>query len=162
MYLIGRINSTFGIKGELKLKNLSDFDRFYKGAIVLLKDGTKLEVENVRSGKNFDIIKFKNYNDIDTSRQIANNDLYTDQEPYLEENEYTYKHIKNLKVFDQNNNLIGKVIDVLFLPNQEVLKILTNDDKKIMIPFVSNFILEVDNEKIIVKIIEGILWFLIL
>lgn len=157
MYLIGRINSTFGIKGELKLKILTDFNRFYKGAIVLLKDGTKLEVENIRSGKNFDIIKFKNYNDIDTSRKISNNDLYTDKEPELNENEYTYKHIKNLKVYDTNDNLIGHVIDVLFLPNQEVLKILTTNEKKIMIPFVSNFIISVDNEKIIVKLIEGIL-----
>lgn len=157
MYLIGRINSTFGIKGELKLKNLSDFDRFYKGAIVLLSDGTKLEVENIRSGKNFEIIKFKNYNDIDQARTIANNDLYTDQEPSLEDDQYTYQMIKNKKVYTNNNEYVGIVKDIIFLPNQEVLKILKDDQEYCLVPFVDEFIQNVDDEKIIIKVIEGLL-----
>lgn len=157
MYLIGRINSTFGIKGELKLKNFSDFDRFYKGAIVLLEDGTKLEVESVRSGKNFDIIKFKNYNNIDQSRQIANNDLYTDEKPDLEKGQYTYQMIKNLDVYTNTNVYVGKVIDIIFLPNQEVIKILKEDKKTVMVPFVKNFIKEVLEDKIIINTIEGLI-----
>ena len=36
MYLIGYITTTHGVKGELKVKNLSDYDRFHVNTQVII------------------------------------------------------------------------------------------------------------------------------
>ena len=44
MYQIGKITNTHGIKGEVKIYNLSDFNRFFVGAkIYVMLQGKKVE-----------------------------------------------------------------------------------------------------------------------
>jgi hypothetical protein len=55
MYLIGNITNSHGIRGEVKIYNYSDFNRFFIGAIVFVMiKGVKktFEIERVRGIKN--------------------------------------------------------------------------------------------------------------
>ena len=57
MYVLGKTTTSHGIKGELKIKNLSDYDRFYSGEEVFIDD-ERLIIKSVRSHKNFLLVSF--------------------------------------------------------------------------------------------------------
>ena len=61
MYEIGVITTTHGIKGEVKVKNLSDFDRFKKNELVYIIFNNKeleLKIENIKHQAKNLIVKF--------------------------------------------------------------------------------------------------------
>ena len=66
--------------------------------------------------------------------------------------------IKSVK--DVNNQKIGIVEDVIEVPQGEILKILKNNQEYALVPYVSEFIVDVDinEKKIIIDPIEGLLW----
>ena len=76
-----------------------------------------------------------------------------------EKNTYYFSDLINCEIIDQNSNYIGKVITVEDYPAQRTLRIKT-EGKDVLIPFVNAFIKNVDieNKKIYVNIIEGMLW----
>ena len=67
--------------------------------------------------------------------------------------------IINLKVVDDSGNEIGRVIDINEVPQGEILVIKKNNGGKALIPFVNEFIKEIDIENglIIITPIEGLL-----
>ena len=62
------------------------------------------------------------------------------------------------KTYDQFNEYIGIVKDILILPTQEVLEIEKENGKIVMVPFVEAFMkeIDVDNKTIIIEVIEGL------
>lgn len=163
MYEIGLITTTHGIKGELKVRDLSDFDRFKKDEevfIVFNNEEIHLTVENVKYQKNNLIVKFYEYNNINEVLDYKGLLIYSKEKGTLEEGEYHYEDLFDLDVYDDKNNLIGKVTDIMDLPHGKVL-VVTKDNERNLIPFHGEFIKEVKDDKIIVTPIEGLLWLLI-
>jgi len=166
MYEIGLITTTHGIKGEVKVRNLSDFERFNKGDLVYIiynKEKINLEIENVRSQAKNLIVKFKEFNNINEVINYKGLIIYSNERAELLENEFYYEDLYDLKVYDNLNNYLGTVNEVMELPHGEVLVVINKEsNKRHLIPFVDEFIVSVDDEKIIIKPIEGLLWLLIL
>lgn len=160
MFEIGKITTTHGIRGEVKVNNLSDFDRFTKGAKVFIISNDKridLEVENVK-GKidNKMIVKFKNFNNINEVLEYRGLTIYSDTRGKLDENEFYFEMLIGLEAYTDKDELIGEVVDVIELPHGHLLEIVSNE-KKHLVPFVDEFIISVDKEKVIIKPIEGLL-----
>ena len=166
MYEIGLITTTHGIKGEVKVRNLSDFERFNKWDLVYIiynKEKINLEIENVRSQAKNLIVKFKEFNTINEVINYKGLIIYRNERAELLENEFYYEDLYDLKVYDNLNNYLGTVNEVMELPHGEVLVVINKEsNKRHLIPFVDEFIVSVDDEKIIIKPIEGLLWLLIL
>ncbi len=165
MKKIGKIVNTKGLKGEIKVLSSSDFKqiRFKKNNILYIKKDNEyipLTVHNWYAHKNFDIIKFKEYNYIDEVEKILNLDLYGEKldDSILNDDEYFFEQLVGFKVYE-NDNLIGEVTEVLDQANKTYLRIKKVNNKKIYFPFVKEFLQKVEksNEKIYINSIEGLL-----
>lgn len=160
MYEIGIITTTHGIKGELKVKELSDFNRFVKGEKMFVVENNEqinLTVEAVRVHKNSLIVKFSEFNDINDVLRFKDLVIYSNTQGKLLEGEYYFQDLIDLEVYTDENKYVGIVTEVLEVPNGYILEIY-DEDKKILVPFKEEFILEITNQKVIIKPIEGLIW----
>lgn len=159
MYEIGIITTTHGIKGELKVKELSDFDRIQKGEqffVMFNNEKISLTVETVRNHKQILVVKFKEYNNINDVLVFKDLIIYSNTQGELLENEYYFQDLIDLKVFTDDNKYLGVVTEVRELPHGHLLEI-WDLDKKVLIPFEEVFIKSVSEDKIIVSLIEGLI-----
>ncbi|MFA5543454.1 MAG: ribosome maturation factor RimM [Bacilli bacterium] len=160
MYKVGKIIGTHGIKGELKVKSETDFDRFKKGSILFLKQNdkyTEIKINSHRVHKGFDLITFNNLDNINLVLEFVGLEIYTTHSPSdLDDDEYFIEDLVGMKVVDQNNINIGIVVDMLEVPQGHILEI-NNNGKKSLIPFVGEFIKEINDDVIVVETIEGLL-----
>ena len=77
----------------------------------------------------------------------------------LKKGEYFFADLKACEVFDENNNLLGKVKEVEEFPAQITLRVKANNGKEFLVPFVKFFIknIDIENKKITINVIEGML-----
>ena len=161
MYQIGKITNTHGIKGEVKIYNLSDFNRFFIGneIYVMIKDVKKtFTIEQVRPQGTVLIVKFKDFNDINEILPYKGEFLYSDEKPDLDEDDYHYDDLLEKEVFNESGERLGKVTSLIPVPQGHLLEIEKLNGKKALIPFVDEFVIEIEEDKIIIRPIEGLLW----
>jgi len=159
MFEIGIITGTHGIKGEVKVKSFSDFDRFKKNeSFFILNDDKKtlISVESSRLQKNLLIVKFKEYNDINEVINFKGKIIYSDNRGKLKKNEFYHDDLIGMKVYYDDHKFLGIVSDVIEQPKNHLLEI-KNKHKKYLIPFIKEFIVSVD-ENILIRTIEGLIW----
>lgn len=157
---IGKVIGTFGIKGELKVYSESDFIeyRFRKGAKIFLvsqKNTFECYVSNFRFHNKNLLIKINDINDINLVEKYIGYEIYVDasDEPELENDEYYIDDLVGIEAFDEKNNYIGIVEDFIEVPQGHIMEI-KKDKNKILIPFVDEYILDITDDKIIIKVPE--------
>ena len=161
---VGQIVGTFGIKGELKFHSESDFieDRLSKGNVLYLKQNDTYEpitIDSARLHKNNYMITINGHNNINDVLKYVGFSLYVDttKAKELEDGVYYCDDLIGLKVYNQNDEYLGTVTDVIDVPSAAILEVI-NEDKKVLIPFVNEFIILIDDEKIVINEIEGLRW----
>lgn len=159
-YRCGQIMTTHGLKGEVKVKSFSDFDRFSKGKrLFIFHKEQYIEVIVHHSsifGKNL-LVAFENMLDINLIEKYHGDELFIsedDRQDDLSEDEFYHTDLIGKEVVNQNNEPRGVVIEIKTLPASDYL-IVSYQGKKVYIPFIDEFILEVGN-KIEVNEIEGL------
>jgi 16S rRNA processing protein RimM len=162
MYRIGKITSTHGIKGEVKIYNLSDFDRFlvgYKVFVMVNDQKHEFTIERVRESKNVLIVKFLEFNDINEILPYKGLYVYSDADvsEQLESNDYHYEDVIGKKVMTEQLEQVGIASALIEVPQGHLLEIEKPNGKKSLVPFIEEFIGDIDEEKIIIKPIEGLL-----
>jgi len=161
-YKCGHIMTTHGIKGDLKVKPLSDFDRFYTGSrLYILHNGEYEEVKVVKASifGAYYLVAFEGMQDINLVLKYHSNDIYVselDRKDELTEGEYYYSDLIGLEVVNQAGEARGKVVEIREMPQAEYLVVLFNC-KRVLVPFIKEFVIDV-NDKIVVKEIEGLFW----
>ncbi|MBR0137576.1 MAG: 16S rRNA processing protein RimM [Erysipelotrichaceae bacterium] len=157
---IGTIVNTFGIKGELKIKSLTDFpdERFAKGLTVYLDyQGKYLPVVSAgyRLYKEFVLFRIKDNEDINLVEKYKGCDVYFDRAQIKDlDDGYYFFQLKDCDVYCDGKPY-GKVISVEE-GYQTILRIKT-DHGEVLMPYVDAFVLNVDavNKRIDVRIIDG-------
>lgn len=159
MFLVGKIVSTHGIKGELKVKADTSFDRFNQKTLYIKKDNKyeEIVINSSRIHKNMSLITINSLNNINDVLEFVGLNIYTKHNhDELEKDQYYYEDLINKDVYDINKEKLGVVIDILEVPQGVILEVKTLK-KVCLIPFVKAFVKEVDEEKIVIETIEGLI-----
>ena len=157
--VVGIITSSHGIKGELKVKSLSDFsERFTKPGKRWLQINKeepilyKLISGYKKPGKDLFIISLDEVQDRDSAERLKKYKFLVESNniPKLKQDEFHFNQLVNLTVKIQQNNqieTIGEVIDLMNENNNLIkIKIYANN-KKILIPFVKEIVPIIDLKK---------------
>ncbi len=161
---IGRVIKARGIRGELKVKLLSDFPERFKELRCVkleLKNGEikSFKIEKTRIAGHFVIVKLNGIENRDTAETLRG--LYLsvpmDEAVPLEKNSFYIFELENMEVFESDGRKIGSVIGVEQYPANDVLVVGT-ETEDLMIPAVKEFVkkIDVDKRQIIVGLPEGL------
>ena len=155
-----KILTTHGIKGEVKIKIITDdLNRFNKGNILYVGDEKEvITINSFRMFKGMGLITFNNITNINDVLKYIVKSIYVDTDMYDDDSIY-YDDLIGCNVFDKGK-LIGICEDVMEVPQGEILVIKLENGKQGFVPFVDEFIKEIDIEKkqIDIESIEGLLW----
>lgn len=157
MIFIGKSVSTFGIKGELKVR--SDFnylDKAYKIGNVILINNIEHKISGVRYHKNHVLLKIDNLENINDVLDYVGYNIYIKRSDLnLSSNEYLDSDLINSDVINDGINL-GKVIDVIRGVNT-LIKV--RGKKEFYIPYVDEYIINFDleNKKLYTKNCENLI-----
>ena len=162
---VGVISSTHGIRGEVKVfPTTDDANRFKKLKEVILDTGKEqltLHIESVKFFKQFVILKFKEYNNINDVEIYRNKDLLVTRENAvpLAEGEYFITDMIGLKVVSDEGEELGTLSDVLQTGANDVYVVKMANGKDALFPAIDECVLNVDlNEgTVTVHIMEGLL-----
>ena len=161
MYIIGKIVNTHGIKGEVKIINSSDFDRFSIGKKVfyeLNKKVNEVKIKEIREHKGCLLVKFEGYDNINDVLFLKGLELYGKEKNKIEDDSsFYYEDIIGKIAITNKNEIIGKVISLFEVPQGHILEILKKDGKKALVPFRKEFVGDINDEHIIIFPIEGLL-----
>ncbi|MBU5293319.1 16S rRNA processing protein RimM [Anaerosalibacter bizertensis] len=161
---VGKIINTQGIKGEVKIHPLTDdisrFDELEK--VYIGEEKVLVYIEKNWSKKEFVILKFVGYDDINEVLKFKNEYLYIEEKDKikLEEDSYFIFDIVGCNVLDINGNKIGIVTQVITNTGNDIYIIKSEDNSKnYLVPAVKQFIKKVDieNKEIIIEPIEGLI-----
>ena len=162
---IGQIVNTFGIKGMVKIKPLTDdinkFDKFKK--IYIKKGNTKKEyqIEEVKYHKQMVLMKLKGINTPEEADLLRGSYLIInreDEEP-LEEGTYYIVDLLESEVYTDEDVLLGKLEDIYNTGSNDIYVVKDELGKQVLLPAISDVIKNIDikNKKITVHIVSGLM-----
>ena len=162
---VGQIVNTFGIKGEVKVVPYTDdidrFDDFKELLIERKKELNTFEIEHIKYHKNMVIIKFKGIDSVEEADKYRNCYLKIDRKDAkkLPKDTYFIADLLGLPVYTDEGVILGKVDDIYNNGSTDIYVIKDDIGKQILLPSIPEVLKEVDldKEKIIVHIIEGLL-----
>ncbi|MCH5336019.1 MAG: 16S rRNA processing protein RimM [Campylobacter sp.] len=159
---VAKLGKTIGLKGYVKLHNLSDFpEQFKKNANFFCKDAKSvLKIKDYNLSNNTAL--FEGFESIKEAKKLTNLILYQSIEQSrktckLKKDEFFYFDILECEIIDSKQKL-GKVIDILEVSNSYLFEISTDEKlvkqglaKNFFVPYNDKFIKKIDTEK---KLIE--------
>ena len=162
---IGAITTTHGVHGEVKVFPMTDdVNRFKKLKSVILKykdEDITLNVQSAKFFKNLVILKFKEFDNINDVEKYKSCGLFVTRENAvkLKKDEYFIADLIDINVADENDNIIGKIDDVMSTGANDVYVINLNDGRELLLPAIKECILDVNITDRIMKIhiLEGLL-----
>lgn len=163
---VGKIVNTHGIKGEVKVIRITDFEeRFEIGSTLWIKEKNNPELRQViidghRVHKNFDLLHFEEFNNINDVEHLKESLLVIKMSEISElaENEYYYHEIIGCEVKTTDGESIGKVTEILS-PGANDVWVVKHNGKELLIPYIEEVVKEVDTKQQLIKIepMEGLL-----
>ena len=162
---VGVITSTHGIRGEVKVFPTTDdpkrFD-YLKNVIVDMKrEQVELEITGVKYFKQYVILKFKGYDDINEIQQFIKKDLLVTRENAvkLEEGEFFICDLVGCTILTDEGEELGVLKDIMQTAANDVYVVECANGKEVLIPSIPQCILEKNPEAGYIKVhlLKGLL-----
>lgn len=163
---VGKIVSTHGIKGEVKVKSSTNFsdERYQIGNKLYIEfqnEMVEIIINSHRVHQGMDLITFNDIININDCLKYVGCTIYVDKDTLeeLDEDEFYVDDLIGMNACLENEELIGEIVDVNEVPQGEILVIKKADGNMSMVPFVKEFIKDVliEENKVIITPIEGLL-----
>ena len=162
-FKVGTVIDSHKLDGTMKIITSTYFtkDRFVQGKKVYFskKDGVFTVVSYAKGGK-VDYLKVEEITTPEEALALKGSEIFIDKDDAeLPDGYYHFHELEKCEVYDENDELIGRVKNVEEFPAQITLRVTLLNKKETFIPFIDVFIKEVDikNHKIKVHVIEGML-----
>ncbi len=153
--IIGKILKPQGVKGELKVLPLISAENDMKNFKSVNIDSVNYKVLTCRVHEGFAYMKLNGINSRNEAELYRNKQLEIERSemPELKPNQYYIVDLIGCKLFDVNNNLIAKIIDVNNYGASDIL-VLRDGSEEILCPYVDDLFSEVnlDDKKIIINL----------
>ena len=165
-YKVGKIVNTHGIRGEVRVISTTDTEERYQvGEQLFLfrekQDVLPLTIASYRRHKNFDLLSFEGYPNINDVESFRDGILKISEKQLreLDEHEYYYHEIIGLTVVDEDDKEIGKITEILSPGANDVWVVKRKGQKDALIPYIESVVKDIDlTEGIVhVEIPEGLL-----
>ena len=161
---IGQIVNTSGLKGVVKVNPFTDdmsrFEELKKVFIEKNKELTEYEIEEVRYHKNQVLLKFKNIDSIEEAEKFRNCYIKISRKDAkkLPEDTYFIVDLIDTNVYLENNEYVGKIIDVFSTGSNDVYVVKREENSDLLIPAIKDVVKKVDikNKKMIINLIKGL------
>jgi 16S rRNA processing protein RimM len=164
--IVARIGRPHGIKGEVSVEVRTDDPegRLAPGTVVRTDPEAAgpltILTGRVHSGRL--LLTFDGCVTRAGAERLRNVLLVADVDPDErpdDPDEFFDRHLVGLRVETSDGNEVGSLAEVLHLPGQDVLVVRRGDDREVLVPFVAEFVPEVDIDggRIVVDPPEGLL-----
>ena len=143
---VGRINSTWGLRGHVKVTPLtSNRQRLQPGAVVFVR-GEPRRILDVATPRGYPCIVFEGYEDRTAADVLRGSliEIAEDELPVLPEGEYYVHDLVGLAVADADGAPIGELAEVLRTGANDVYLVRREGARDLLIPAIPEVILEVD------------------
>lgn len=168
LFNVGKIINTHGLKGEVKVYRITDFDdRFQIGNTLYVlppdkKAPIKVTVKSHRIHKGYDLLTFDEFNNINEIEKYKNMYLAIEEAQLstLDDEEYYYHEIIGCSVYlTTNGNKLGTVKEILSPGANDVWVVDREKEKDVLIPYIKDVVKEVNcSEKtILIEPMDGLL-----
>ena len=162
---VGAITQPHGIHGEVKVfPTTSDVKRFKKLKEVILDTGKEqitLEIESVKFFKQFVILKFKGFDNINDIQKYKGKPLLVTRENAVKlgQDEYFIADLIDMAVYDEKDQYLGILTNVIETGANDVYVIGLEDGRELLLPAIRECVLDVNLEEGCMKIhvLEGLL-----
>lgn len=164
---VGKIVNTHGLKGEVKVVRITDFeDRFEPGNTLYFfyensKDPIQLKIQTHRMHKQFDLLQFESYDSINQVEDFKRGMLAIsrDQTETLTDGDYYYYEIIGCNVETTEGEALGEIVEVLAPGANDVWIVRRANQKDLLIPYIDQVVKEVDTvaKKVVIEPMEGLL-----
>ncbi len=167
-YKVGTIVNTHGIHGEVKVMVITDFaeDRFQVGKKLFLfapQNETPvktLEIAQVRQQKQVYFLRFVGLDSINDVERYKKFELKVseDDRKVLGHDEFYYNDIIGLSVYDEQNQLLGKISEILSPGANDVWVVKRSGKKDLLLPYIHQVVKDVDlaHGRVTVDLLEGL------
>lgn len=154
---IGKITSTHGIKGEMRVQPWCDSPEFMKSFKTLYLDskGEKPLKVSCRPNGNMVIMKAQGVDTVESASLLRNKVLFMKRsDAKIEKGSYFIQELFDCIVIDADdeNKTYGTLCDVSETGANDVWHIKAPDGKEYLIPAIKQVVIETDVEKGIIKI----------
>lgn len=159
---IGKIVSTFGLKGDLKINPSGDaLQNIKKKHLLHLNEETFFEIVKIQKHKNIFLTQFKDIDSIEKAEKLIGSEIFISKEEailFLKKNEFYQFQILGFHPISKEKILTEYKLDsILDNPAHPILTF-KNLETEILIPFLNQFIGKIDLEKQTIEVLNWDDW----
>ena len=150
---VGEIVKAQGIRGEIKVRSLSDNEkRFEIGSKLYIGDEI-VTIKRSYKQKNMLILGFEEYDNINDILKFIGKDLTIDEKDLgeLSEDEIYIKDLYGLSVISEGQK-VGEIVDVISGVYPNDVYVVKTENAEVLLPALKNIIKKIDTDKKIIEV----------